>query len=105
MGLAPLGVLDLSTVTDTLISMLENYVATQSPLWKSFDPLSSTDISTDKVTNITTTSSAFEITYSGAMPDAVRNLTGCQLTFSLFHVTEDKFQRNSPVFNQFNQPG
>jgi len=105
MGLAPLGVLDLSIVTDTLISMLENYVATASPLWQSFNPISSTDTSTDTVTDITTTSSAFDISYSGAMPDAVRNQTGCQLTFSLFHVAEDKFQRNSPMFNQLNQPG
>jgi hypothetical protein len=30
----------------------------------------------------------------------VRKHPGCQLTFSLFHVTEDKFQRNSPLLNQ-----
>ncbi len=84
MGVAPLGVLDLSLVTNTLISMLENYVTTASPLWQTLESSGST----------------FPIAYSGALPDAVRKAAGCQLTFSLFHVTEDKFQRNSPLLNQ-----
>src|ERR1700722_2731224 len=84
MGLAPLGVLDLSQVTNTLISMLENYIATQSPLWQS----------------LLAGHNTFPLSYSGALPDAVRKQAGCQLTFSLFHVVEDKFQRNSPLLNQ-----
>jgi len=84
MGLAPLGVLDLSLVTNTLISMLENYVTTASLLWQSLEASGNT----------------FPISYSGALPDAVRKLAGCQLTFSLFHITEDKYQRNSPLLNQ-----
>lgn len=84
MGLAPLGVLDLSQVTNTLISMLENYVTTSSPLWQSLEAAGST----------------FPLSYSGALPDAVRKQPGCQLTFSLFHVTEDKYQRNAPLMNQ-----
>src|ERR1700677_1841889 len=84
MGLAPLGVLDLSLVTNKMLSMLENYVTTASPLWQSLE-LSGT---------------TFPISYSGSMPDAVRSLAGCQLTFSLFHVVEDKYQRNSPLLNQ-----
>jgi Pvc16 N-terminal domain len=73
MAVAPLGVPDLSVVTNTLLSMLETYL-----------------------NSIGFTAA----TLSGVMPDAVRNLSGCQLTFSLFHVTEDKFQRNSPLLNR-----
>ena len=58
MGLAPLGVLDLSQVTNTLISMLENYIATQSPLWQS----------------LLAGHNTFPLSYSGALPDAVRKL-------------------------------
>jgi len=84
MGLAPLGVLDLSLVTNTLISLLENYVTTTSPLWQALEASGGT----------------FPLSYSGALPDAVRKQPGCQLTLSLFHVSEDKFQRNSPLMNQ-----
>jgi Pvc16 N-terminal domain len=83
MGLAPLGVLDLSLVTNTLINLLEKYVTTLSPLWTSLGA-----------------GGQFPLSFSGAMPDAVRKQPGCQLTFSLFHVTEDKFQRNSALLNQ-----
>ena len=83
MGLAPLGVLDLSLVTNTLINLLEKYVTTTSPLWASLGA-----------------GGQFPLSFSGAMPDAVRKQPGCQLTFSLFHVTEDKFQRNSPLVSQ-----
>jgi hypothetical protein len=34
------------------------------------------------------------------MPEAMRHDSGCQMTFSLFHVSEDKFQRNSPLLNK-----
>jgi hypothetical protein len=79
MALASLGVLDLSNVTNTLLTMLETYFSTGSPFWQ----------------DLLSKGTAFPIQFSGAMPDAVRRDAGCQLTFSLFHVTEDKFQRNS----------
>ena len=72
--LAPLGVLDLSFVTQTLLGMLGNYMNTAAPVPMAIIP-------------------------SGSMPDAVRHESGTQLTFSLFHVVEDKFQRNSPLLN------
>jgi hypothetical protein len=84
MGLTPLGVLDLSLVTNTLISMLENYVTTASPLWQALESSGQT----------------FQLSYSGAMPDAVRKQAGCQLTLSLIHVIEDKYQRNAALLNQ-----
>jgi hypothetical protein len=37
------------------------------------------------------------------MPDAVRKESGCQLTFSLFHISEDKYQRNSALLNPWAQ--
>ena len=73
MAVAPLGVPELSVVTNTLLSMLGAYL-----------------------NSIGFTSA----TLTGSMPEAVRKDSGCQLTFSLFHVTEDKFQRNSPLLNQ-----
>jgi Pvc16 N-terminal domain/IPT/TIG domain len=77
--LAPLGVLDLSWVTQTLLTMLGNYMNTAAPIPMSIIP-------------------------TGAMPDAVRQESGTQLTLSLFHVTEDKFTRNSPLLNSRAQP-
>jgi hypothetical protein len=90
MALAPIGVLDLSVVTNTLISRLNTYVTTTAPLLATFD--------TENVSPAPPT-----ISCSGAMPDAVRKEAGCQLTFSLFHVTEDKYQRNSALLNPWAQ--
>src|SRR5271165_5634719 len=94
MALAPIGVLDLSVVTNTLISRLNTYVTTTSPLLQTFD--------TDNAEPVVTPPPP-SITCSGAMPDAVRKEAGCQLTLSLFHVTEDKFQRNSALLNPWAQ--
>src|SRR5277367_879898 len=94
MALAPIGVLDLSVVTNTLISRLNTYVSTTSPLLQTFDTDNDEPIATPPPPSITC---------SGAMPDAVRKEAGCQLTLSLFHVTEDKFQRNSPLLNPWAQ--
>jgi Pvc16 N-terminal domain len=94
MALAPIGVLDLSVVTNTLISRLNTYVSTTSPLLQTFDTNNDEPLPTPPPPSITC---------SGAMPDAVRKEAGCQLTFSLFHVTEDKFQRNSPMLNPWAQ--
>src|ERR1035441_1414645 len=96
MALAPIGVLDLSVVTNTLISRLNTYVTTTSPLLQTFD--------TDNPEPLPLpVAPAPSITCSGAMPDAVRKEAGCQLTFSLFHVTEDKYQRNSALLNPWAQ--
>jgi Pvc16 N-terminal domain len=71
---APIGVLDLSFVTQTLLGLLGTYMNTTAPIPMSIVP-------------------------SGSMPDAVRQDSGPQLTFSLFHVVADKFLRNSPILN------
>ena len=94
MALAPIGVLDLSVVTNTLISRLNTYVSTTSPLLQTFDTGNDEPVVTPPPPSISC---------SGAMPDAVRKEAGCQLTFSLFHVTEDKFQRNSALLNPWAQ--
>lgn len=78
MPLNPLGVLDLSIVTDRLKTMLEE-CRDESPLW------------------ITPNTPKFPIHVSGSMPESARKDGGCQLTVSLVHIAQDKFQRNSPV--------
>lgn len=80
MALSPLGVLDLSIVTDQLISMLNDCI-TSSPLWSTLNP----------------PTQSFTIHVSGSMPETKRKLDGCQLTVSLLHVTQDKHQRNSAI--------
>jgi hypothetical protein len=78
-SLASLGVLDLSTVTQTLLGMLGTYMNSTAPIPMSIIP-------------------------SGSMPDVLRTESGPQLTFSLFHVVEDKFQRNNPFLISGTQP-
>lgn len=70
------GVLDLSIVTDALIAVLTD-CRDNSPLWdlEGVDP--------------------FNIVISGASPEEVRNEGNCQLSLYLFHVTEDKYQKNA----------
>jgi hypothetical protein len=87
MPLNTLGVLDLSIVTDRLIRMLGD-CRDQSPLWKA----NGGDVD------------QFAITITGAAPDTVRDLGGCQLSLYLFHVTQDPYQRNSPVVGPRAQP-
>jgi len=86
----PLGLLDLSIVTDQLINLLQTSV-TNSRLW-SEEPTSppGTPLGVNP-------GQKFDIQVTGQPPDAIRNLSGCQLSLYLFHVTVDKFQRNSPV--------
>lgn len=83
MALSPLGVLDLSLVTDRLIDILNDCIS-KSPLWETLNP----------------PGQPFTIHVSGSMPETKRKLDGCQLTVSLIHVSQDKFQRNSPVVPQ-----
>jgi hypothetical protein len=73
MASAPIGVPDLSIVTNTLLNMLGNFLHA---------------------------AGATSVNLTGAMPEAMRHDSGCQMTFSLFHVSEDKFQRNSPLLNK-----
>lgn len=80
MALGTLGVLDLSVITDTLINMLRDSI-TNSPLWTSASP----------------PTPRFTITVSGSQPEAVRGDGDCQLSLYLFHISQDRFQRNSPV--------
>lgn len=79
---SPLGVLDLSRVTDTLTNVLTNYIdgSPPAPLWDTLDP-----------------SHKFTVHVSGSMPETKRKLDGCQLTVSLIHISQDKFQRNSAI--------
>jgi hypothetical protein len=39
----------------------------------------------------------FNIQVSGSMPEAVRNLAGCQMTIYLFHLNAEPFTRNTPL--------
>jgi hypothetical protein len=73
MAVAPIGVPDLSIVTNTLLGLLGNF-------------LNSAGVTT--------------VNLSGSSPDSVRRDVGCQLTLSLFHVIENKFARNSPLLNR-----
>jgi hypothetical protein len=87
MPLNPLGVLDLSVVTDRLIGILTDG-RDHSPLWKS----NGGDVD------------QFAISISGAAPDTVRELGDCQLSLYLFHVSQNAYQRNSPVTGPRPQP-
>ena len=76
MGLNPLGVLDISIVTDLLIQKLTDAWHT-SPLWASLPP-----------------DAYFFPGISGSTPESVRAGGGCQLTITLIHVEPSKYQRN-----------
>jgi hypothetical protein len=80
MALGLLGVLDLSVVTDKLIDMLTKS-RDASPLW---------------VVNGGTVDK-FTITITGSMPETVRGEGDCQVSVYLYHVSQDSYQRNSPV--------
>lgn len=80
MALNHFGVLDLSNVTDFLISQLQVYWE-GNPLWESLR-----------------TVSPFHFQITGDMPLELREATdGCQLSIYLFHVEPDKYQRNAAV--------
>lgn len=73
-----LGMLDLSIVTDRLISQLKQY-KDASRLWAEDN----------------TTPVPLSINVTGLAPDAARAVAGCQLSIFLFHVAVDKFHRNT----------
>jgi hypothetical protein len=80
MALGRIGVLDLSIITDRLIALLNNARDT-SPLFQdNGGPIQ-----------------RFSINVSGSMPEAVRADGGCQLSLYLYHVSQDKNQRNTPI--------
>lgn len=83
MALGLLGALDLSVVTDTLIKILENCRDT-SPLWNP--------------NNLAVNPGpSYTIHISGQAPETVRDSGDCELCLYLFHVAQDKFQKNAPV--------
>jgi len=74
--LNPMGVLDLSIVTELLINTLTDYWP-DSQLWSTLF-----------------SDAFFKPNTTGLTPEAVRNLDGCQLTISLVHIEPSKSQRN-----------
>jgi hypothetical protein len=81
-----MGVVDLSSITDRLIGLLTD-CRDNSSLWNPDNlPVNP--------------GPPFTITPTGLSPESVRTLGDCQLTLYLFHVTEDKFQKNLDVPGQ-----
>ncbi len=76
MSLNPMGVLDLSIVTELLIKTIDDYWPS-SALWSTLF-----------------SDAFFKPTVSGLTPEAVRTGDGCQLTVSLIHIEPSKSQRN-----------
>ena len=73
----PIGLLDLSIVTDRLIGKLTSRTQGQ----------------------------PFDINVTGLPPDEIRNLPeACYLSLYLFHISQDSFQRNSPVTGPWTPP-
>ncbi|MGH7841773.1 MAG: Pvc16 family protein [Candidatus Binataceae bacterium] len=93
MALNTLGVLDLSFVTDRLTDLLNGCVD-KWPFWAPTPPGGGSSGEIPK----------FHINVTGAAPDTVRSVGGCQLSLYLFHVTPDSYQRNSPVVGPRAQP-
>ena len=82
----PIGLLDLSIVTDRLIGILSQS-AQNSQLWSG------------------TSGQRFDITVTGLPPDEIRLLAEeCYLSLYLFHISQDSFQRNSPVTGPWTPP-
>lgn len=78
--------LDLSIVTDRLIGILSQS-AQNSQLWSG------------------TSGQRFDITVTGLPPDEIRLLAEeCYLSLYLFHISQDSFQRNSPVTGPWTPP-
>jgi hypothetical protein len=74
-------VVDLASITATLIDMLQTAV-TNSPLW-------TLQVHGQPIQK-------FNIDVSGAMPAVVRDQTDCMLSLYLLHVSRDPFWRNTP---------
>jgi hypothetical protein len=82
-----IGVLDLSIVTDRLIGLIDDAVAS-TPLWGGGG-------------------APFPLSVNGSMPESVRSDGdgGCQLSVYLFHVARDPSQANVPLNGPFQQNG
>ena len=79
---ALLGLLDLSVVTDLLVQKLKD-CRDQSPIWNPNNLPHNPGPS-------------YTINITGVAPDELRSTGDCELTLYLFHVSQDKFQRNMP---------
>jgi hypothetical protein len=77
MALQPIGILDLSIITDRLVELLTD-CCNKSPLWTETNP-------------------KFTLDVTGAAPETTRSDSECQLNLYLFHVSQDRYQRNSAV--------
>ena len=85
MAVGLIGVLDLSIVTDRLIALIDDAVAS-TPLWGGGG-------------------APFTLHVNGSMPESVRTDGGCQLNLYLFHVARDPSQANVPLNGYFQQNG
>lgn len=83
MAVGLIGTLDLSIITDRLVSMLQTCYDAW-PRW------------TDNLGPIT----KFDTSISGSMPESVRNNAGCQLTLYLLHVAESAHLKNQAVMGR-----
>lgn len=77
MAVGLIGMLDLSIVTDRLIALIDDAVAS-TPLWSGGG-------------------APFSLEVSGSAPEAVRADGGCQVSLYLFHVSKDPHQLNVPL--------
>lgn len=100
MALNQLGVLDLSNITDFLIYNLKDYWQGNAgknipvnPLWDNLGKQNPVE--------------TFTFNISGEMPLELREgkEENCQISIYLFHVEQDKFQRNSPVTGPYSSTG
>ncbi len=90
----PMGLLDLSIITDHLIQMLRDAIAVPpNQIW-SLEP---TPEGVPLSPPLEDPGMAFDITVTGNAPDARGNSTGCLLSMYLFHVAPSPYQRNTPV--------
>ena len=77
MAVGLIGMLDLSIVTDRLIELIDDAVAS-TPLWSGGG-------------------APFTLQVSGSAPESVRPDGGCQVSLYLFHVARDPYQANVPL--------
>lgn len=88
----PLGLLDLSLVTNSLVKALNDTWNNDPDLWKEDTPLTTTPPAT---------AADFTLKFTGLAPDNFRNSTSdddsvdCYVSVYLFHVAADKHHRNT----------
>lgn len=81
MALAVIGALDFAVITDKLVSWLQTCVDS-SPVWnpQGLNPPPGKD---------------FQVYVTGSSPDLVRKKSDCQVTFYLYHASQDRYLMNS----------